>query len=236
MTPLRPEAVFFAILSGNAADSVLISSVESINGLRNQRFGGAQQRPGDPAFFRLVELLRNLQRSGALTFRVKESKDKGETNILFFRKGGLAQEDLDQMREAKQLLNLAHDEQEFQLVFGVAAESNREIAVQTRSLIQIMLEVGAMVEVPEAHVTEGRATPGFVETSDGRKNVRFMNIHGSPRKSEYAFLSIRYRDHWFWIDDRDIKTKQKFAYVMYLFALAETGAKQPLPLVTIPAQ
>jgi hypothetical protein len=103
-------------------------------------------------------------------------------------------------------------------------------------LIQIMLEVGSQIELPDGHVREGRATPGFAEKSDGDGHVRYLRIHASPSKSDQAFLSIRYRDYWFWIDDRDIKAKRNFAFLMYLFALAETGSKQPLPLITIPAQ
>jgi hypothetical protein len=35
MTPLRPETVFFSVLSGTPADSVFFTSVETINSLRN---------------------------------------------------------------------------------------------------------------------------------------------------------------------------------------------------------
>jgi hypothetical protein len=39
-----------------------------------------------------------------------------------------------------------------------------------------------------------------------------------------------------WIDDRDVATKRNFAFLMFLFALAETGEKKALPTITIPAQ
>ena len=41
---------------------------------------------------------------------------------------------------------------------------------------------------------------------------------------------------WFWIDDRDLKTKRAFAFMMMFFTLSETGEKENLPLITIPAQ
>ena len=49
-------------------------------------------------------------------------------------------------------------------------------------------------------------------------------------------MAIYYRDRWFWIDDRDLKTKRAFAFMMLLFTLSETGEKENLPLITIPAQ
>jgi hypothetical protein len=63
-----------------------------------------------------------------------------------------------------------------------------------------------------------------------------MHIYTSPPKENNAFLTIRYWNKWFWIDDRDLKTKRNFAYLMYFLSLAEAGAKQSLPLITIPTQ
>ena len=36
--------------------------------------------------------------------------------------------------------------------------------MMTRSMLQIMLEFAAIVQVPKADVEEGRAAPGLVET------------------------------------------------------------------------
>lgn len=46
---------------------------------------------------------------------------------------------------------------------------------------------------------------------------------------------VNYRNHWFWIDDRDFKSKRTFAFLMILFSLTETGNQEGLPLVTIPS-
>jgi hypothetical protein len=63
-----------------------------------------------------------------------------------------------------------------------------------------------------------------------------MHVHSSAERSPQAFLSVPYRDHWFWIDDRDLSSKRNFALLMLLFALADTGEKKGVPLLTIPAQ
>ena len=138
--------------------------------------------------------------------------------------------------EFRQLLRLNPEAREFRLVFGPAAASDREIAVQTRSMLEIMGEVAAQADIPEADVAEGRATQGFLEKIGDQRNIRFMHIHSSAKKSPDAFFPISYRDRWFWIDDRDLKTKRNFLFLMLLFALADTGEKASLPVVTIPAQ
>lgn len=236
MTPIRPEQIFSSILAGWAADVILSTSVDSINGLTNQSFGRVTQRAADPRFFRVLELIHTLQLSGTLGFRIKEGKEKNTKNLLFFRAQNLSEEDVRYAQEAKQLLGLSPDEHEFDLVFGPNAVSGREIAIQSRSLIQIMAEVGAQADVPESHITEGRATPGLAQYTGENKAIRFIHIHSSPDKSEDAFLSVKYRDRYFWIDDRDLKSKRSFAFLMLIFALADTGEKRALPLITIPAQ
>ena len=45
-----------------------------------------------------------------------------------------------------------------------------------------------------------------------------------------------YRNHWFWVDDGDWKTKRALTAVEFFFTLADTGATDELPLITIPAQ
>jgi hypothetical protein len=66
--------------------------------------------------------------------------------------------------------------------------------------------------------------------------IRYMRVHSSAERSAQAFLSVPYRDHWFWIDDRGLATKRNFALLMLLFALADTREKKGLPLLTIRAQ
>jgi hypothetical protein len=101
--------------------------------------------------------------------------------------------------------------------------------------VQILLEVGGQVSVPAEHIAEGRATPGLPEPA-ATEGLRHVRIHSSTERSAYAFLSVPYRDYWFWIDDRDLVSKRSFALLMLLFALADTGEKKGVPLLTIPAQ
>ena len=51
-----------------------------------------------------------------------------------------------------------------------------------------------------------------------------------------AFVKIHYRDIWFWIDDRNLKSKRTFSFMMMLFTSTDTGRKENLSLITIAAQ
>jgi len=236
MTPLLPEAVFFTIQSGWPADAVLFAAVGAINGLKNQEtsFGGVT--PPDPDFLRVLALLRKIQLSGAVALRVVQDTQKRETSLLTFRAKDVAPATLDDIHELRRLLRLDPNAGEFNLVFGASATNDREVAVLTRSLLHLMQTMASQIEVPAEDLAQTRAVPGWEGAIDQAGVARLINIRSSSSKPSDAFAVIDYRGHWFWIDDRDLKSKRVFAFMMMLFTLAETGEKENLPLITIPAQ
>jgi len=114
------------------------------------------------------------------------------------------------------------------------SRSNKELSFLTRSMLQIMIELAISVDVPPEHVEEGRTVPSLKPTV-GKQFSNLMAIHHSREKPADAFTAVRYRDYWYWVDDRDFKSKRTFAFLMILFSLTETGGREGLPLVTIPA-
>jgi hypothetical protein len=63
-----------------------------------------------------------------------------------------------------------------------------------------------------------------------------VQIRCSDDRPEDAFAAVAYRHRWFWVDDRDLTTKRAFGLLMMLSALADTGPREPYPVITIPAQ
>ena len=54
------------------------------------------------------------------------------------------------------------------------------------------------------------------------------------RLRQLAATYVRYRDQWFWIDDKDYQSKTIFAFIVHLLSLAEGEKTQQLPVITIP--
>jgi len=48
--------------------------------------------------------------------------------------------------------------------YGGYSGRGDEIDMMTRSMLQIMLEFAATVQVPESDVVQGKATPGLIDT------------------------------------------------------------------------
>lgn len=236
MMPLPPDAVFFAIQSGWPADGVLFASVATMNGLKNQGASLAGVTPPDEGFTRALELLRKIQLSGAVGMRIQQDAQKQQTSLLTFRSTKIPDETRADGRELRELLRLDPDADEFKLVFGATAANDRELAVQTRSILHIMQTMAVQAELPAGDVEQGRATPGIESSSGVSDRQRLVRIHSSKDEPAGAFVAVPYRGHWYWIDDRDLRTKRAFAFMMFLFTLADTGEKENLPLITIPAQ
>jgi hypothetical protein len=59
----------------------------------------------------------------------------------------------------RRLLELAHKAAESDTAFGASAKNDKEIALATRSTLDILGEASAGVAVPDSGVSEGRVIP-----------------------------------------------------------------------------
>jgi hypothetical protein len=235
LAPIDPKNIFFLMQSGYAADFVLGLTVESLNGVRNRSVGGGVLREADPNFGRVLQLLREVQAAGAVGMRVEEDKLKGSTGVLFFRRDDVPAEVAAKAAEVRQLLGLPPGQQKFNLVYSPARGREDELAVDSRSMLQIIGAFSTYLDAPEEHLAKHSVIPAFEHASpETRQNS--VKIHSGKDKPAAAFAAVQYRDYWYWIDDNDLLTKRAMTAIMYFFTLAETGENTKLPLITIPAQ
>ena len=235
ITPIDPKNIFFMLQTGYAADFILGLTVESLNGVRNRSTTGGTVREADPDFIRALQLMREVQAAGAVGMRVEEDKVKGATGVVFFRRGDVTPEITEKSAEVRRLLNLPPDQQKFVLTYSPVRGAEGELAVNSRSMLQVMAAFASYLDVPEEHLQEHRASPSFQHAGDGTRQDS-VQIHSGKEKPDRAFAAVYYRDYWFWIDDSDLRTKRALTAVMFFFTLADTGTNDKLPLITIPAQ
>jgi hypothetical protein len=236
ITPIDPKNIFYLLQSGYAADFILGMAVESLNGVRNRSTAGGTVREADPEFGQALELLKQVQAAGAFGMRVEEDKVKGSTGVVFFRRDDVSPEIAQKAAEIRRLLKLPAEPQKFTLTYSPMRGEDKELAVNSRSMLQIMQAFVSYLDVPEAHLQDSSAWRSPDKNSGlegGRQTVR---IHSGKQKPSNAFAAVRYRDHWFWVDNSDLPTKRALTVIVFFFTLAETGSAEKLPLITIPAQ
>jgi len=236
MKPIDPSAVMILMQSGWPADFIFPLVVRAVNGLENEAAIPSFEGEGNGKFSRLVEILTQAQSQGDLGVRIEE-REKGNATELFFTRHGRSSPEAKQLlAEMRELLELDPTTEDYFLTYGSLPQNNREIALLTRSVLSIMVELASWIEVPEEHVEDKRTQPTREETVIAGYPVKpMLRIYSGSSAPSTALVSAEFRDTWFWIDDRDFKSKRTFAFLQFLFSLSESPTKQIAPVVTIGA-
>lgn len=233
MKPIPPAGILSLIQGGYPIDLVMRVCVHSLNNVRNRFGGAARARTADPEFYPVLERMKRVQSAGAIELRVVKTTEM-EGVLLSFRGkvDPIVEEDILFVRKT---LGLDPSASEFRVVYGSVARDDQEIAILSRSVLEIIIDLASYIEVPSAHVEEKRVNPtmpqGTVQKSPLPPLIR---IHSSPDEPADTFIAVSYRNHWFWIDDRDLQSKTLFSFLMFIFSLTETGAKEGAPIITVP--
>lgn len=229
LTPTPPRTIFSMIQVGWRADLLIRISVKSLNGIYNQGSRGADRQDYDPRFLSLVEAMRRIQLSDAVGMRIKTTED-GATPLIFFRRN-LSEEVMKDILFVRETLGLDPDANELSLRFDAVPAHDRELAILTRSMLEVLIAISLGVDVPPEDVQENRAVPA--PTDPGFEPL--IRIHSGKEMPKDAFTSVPYRDRWFWVEDTDLDSKRLFTFLIVLFTLTETGESGPQPVITIPA-
>jgi hypothetical protein len=231
LRPIPPATIFSMLDTGHDASFILRMAVNSINGLYNYSLGPQRARAEDPRFRELVAALRRIQQAGAIAARTRQVDKKPVTTVFFRRHASPAVER--DIHLVKSLLGLDPRHYEFK-VTGEPRHTPEEIAVESRSMQEILVELASGVQVPVEDVAERRATrvPAIAENQETGPLIRIYS--GAARPID-AYSAVFYRDRWFWIDDSDLLSKRVFMFLMIFYALSETRAVPQAPIVTISA-
>jgi hypothetical protein len=232
MTPVAPASIMSLAEGGYPIDHVFRILVHSVNGVQNQFGGSSRTRRADPEFYMLIEYLRHQQASGSVSLRVK--KTEGQNALILVLRKQADESVLAAGREIRRILGLREDSTEFRVVYGSAPAADDEIAILSRSIIEILSDISATIDVPEEHVADKRVPPTMKAEGEGIRGP-LIQIHYARESPGDAFAAVPYRDGWFWIDDRDYQSKKLFSFLMFVMTLTETGGKEGAPIVTISA-
>ena len=233
LAPLPLPAILLLVQSGYPVDSVFRICVQDINGLNNSRSGAVAGRKGDPAFFELLELLHVIQETDGMAMRSRFIDNKEKIVIIF--KTPKNETAVGILKKIKEHLGLDREMMEFPVVHGGNAVNGQEIAIQGRSMLQIMTEYAASIDVPVSHISEGRVYAIEQQGEEQGRLLPLMNVYNGSEKPDDPFVAVPYRNRWFWIEDRDVGSKAMFHFLMIMFSFTERGESgQVAPVVTVP--
>jgi len=233
MTPIPPSAIMTVIQAGFPVERVFRLAVQSINGVDNRRIREAHVVSASPEFYALLKNLHRIQTSGDIGLRVVPGDRDLQLKMVMRPKLSAGVENA--RLNVARILGVNPSAREFRLVYGAVPANDNEIAILTRSIYEILIDLSSSITVPEADVTEGRVppTPEADLGPDGPIPPLMRISHSAERPAD-AFVSVPYRGRWFSIDDKDMRSKNQFSFIMFLFTFVETGSKEAAPVLTIP--
>jgi len=236
LTPVSPVSLFALAQAGWPIDFILRIAVRKVNGVSNMS-GGLLETTADPRFDRLLESMRRVQKSGNLSLRIQgggreQATDEDSAVVLVI--GEPTPEIEEDLRFIRETLGLQPRSGGFRISYGGLASSPNEIAVLSRSALEIMVELGQSIKVPDEDVESGRTKNSLYHEAATATRPP-ITIHASRDRPDSALTAVKYRGTWFSIDDRDLESKKTMTFMLFLFSLTDTSTGGAGPVVTIGA-
>ena len=106
-----------------------------------------------------------------------------------------------------------------------------EIAILTASLWDTMTILAWQISVPPEHIEAGRTGKTF--TSSHPNYLTPIDVRYSRKEPDDAYASVYMHNHWFYIDQNDLKSKRVFTFLELMMNLTETDVASQAPIMTI---
>ncbi len=232
--PLAPELVLPLAEGGIPIDLLLRMTAQSIGGLQNGSALGGENSAGAPGFFELLRVFRRLQLAGELN--LESRSDKGKTSVwlaIGAEESARTPEVAADLTRVRELLHLSAATRTYEIVYGPSSAGGARIPMVTRSVLGILTDLGAQVEVPDAQVSNGstKATVGLI----GGETRPTIIVHAGRRPDTDPYVAVDYDGTAYWVDRDDFDSKYAFTVLQNLMALAESDTSAKAPVLTIPA-
>jgi hypothetical protein len=166
--------------------------VEAHDAAHYSRFGGgARARGADPEWATVIASMRRIQASAAIGLRVEGEQGREHTVLVLHRNDATPEIKAD-MRTLRRLLHIREDAREIRVVYGSVPKHDNELALVTRSMLEILIDLASTIEVPADDVSEG-VVPDVKrfegEPAEGYRPL--IRIHSGPGEPEHAFVAVR---------------------------------------------
>jgi len=234
LRPTTIETVALVLQSGLETPLIALL-IERMNGLRSGANTTVEERT---AFSRAVTLLAQFRERGMASWAQQTGKAGSYELIL----SNYSPAHIAEAEELLRLLDLhGRPAQEstirIPLVMGIRDRNIESLAIQTRSVAEIMQSAAASVDVPREHVEQGIVDPSVALAAVLTAPGPTLRIQSSRNAPERANVAVQHRGWWYYVDDTDLASKRTFLQIQILFLTRLSEATRPTaPVLTIPVK
>jgi hypothetical protein len=199
-----------------------------VNNLRNPDFPEPPVLATDPQFREVAALAGALQRHGTLYWVRLTGAQTGYAMVLHSYSPHNSRE----VARLVELLGVARPAREGDDVvipvrLSVGSPDPGAIALETRSLLELMRLAAAAIELPAD--TAGAAR--YPAAGPAGRGIRIHVADGPPAQARVA---VAYRGRWYYVADDDQVSKQWFTMLQLLAGAQTPGAGGVGPVLTVP--
>ncbi len=231
-SPVPLETLILLIRTSRNPGGLFTMMVETINGIRNPDFLPHGSKP-DPRFSQFVRISGDLADAHVL-YWLRDAKVKEKFYFV------LTEYDPKHTKDVNEILSmLGRSEPEnkgqdiiIPVYFALRGKEWAGIGITTRAPAELVDIMSACVHVPEEHIQSGVAIT-YPPLGLAGQGIQIRNSKGRPGK---AWVAVKYRGYWFYIDETDQPTKRAFGAVstMWQSSIAAGAEQQPAPILTLP--
>jgi hypothetical protein len=201
-----------------------------LNDIRNPEFIEPSAPAPDGRFEQIARLGSDLQRRGVLYWVRLAGGQSGYAMVLHSYSPANSRE-VAQFLDALRIAAPAREGEDVvvPVQLSVGSPQSGTIAIETRSLFNLMQIAAASIELPADLAASARAYP---ERGPAARDIRILSSASRPSQARVA---VEYRGRWYYIDETDHAGKQWFLMLQLLSSAQMTDANPgAAPLLTIP--
>ncbi len=257
MRPIDILTIQHLIISGWDVDRVFKLTIQSFDDVHNapNAAGPIPDRiPEFADFFEMTKIMREFQLRGALHIGSTMVKMDNGAEDYTDKKGANPESDFRHKFNSMRLIfpsDLENSKKLADLLEGIKRSGKRyvldidlgfnkdaEIGLMPRSVLGCMYYLSLGIVPPVQDVSMGNVP--LVRDSQGKVyNWQkllggLFTVNSSQNYPTNPFVAVKYRDHWYYIDNNDICTKRTFVLLQQLYSLQSSEAKTLPTLLTIP--
>jgi len=231
LRPIPPRELVGLLAGGAHLYTALGLAVERINGIPNDELLAGPEPPSG-RFWRTIALLQDLRNDGLVQIDfVPDGDGDGERVYLSFVGAEGAPRD-ERAASLVELLALDPEAPRYEVVLGVAPRERDEIAIWTRSLIEILSDVANGID----RDADDPPRPRLVgQRREPPRPPLEISVAGGPLPPSDTFVRVEYGGRWYWIEDEARWTKRAFSMILLLTTILERDDVAPGTVLTIPA-
>lgn len=239
LSPIPIDAILSLTRSGWSMNRVLTVCVENINDILNAPTASGPTPSKAPKYSKewhhLTHLLDHVHEASLL----KAFSDPKTGSLKVKLDDSAAEEKT--VSDLKRALGLTSEERVFEVRDDHRNHENNSISLITRPLMSSLFYLSHTVDIPSKDVEAGlvtvtRQVNGEPFDWQGTPIGKIFNVQVSETRPDQASIATLYRDHWFFIPDKDLESKSTFLLLTQLFRLQAGATKSTGPALTLPVR